>query len=68
MKIEVSKKELEAIMDCVMITEGTLNGNSFAVISLREAVRRLGKLDFNALWTKLRNEVRIYEGNTTFIK
>lgn len=55
MKIEVTKKELRAITDCVVIADGTLTGKPlFAPI---EAVRRLGKVDLNGLWIKLKSEL-----------
>lgn len=57
MKIELSKKELRAIMDCITITEGTLMGkNLLGIMSPAEVVRRLGKIDLNELWVKLNQE------------
>jgi len=56
MKIEVTKKELKAIMDCVTITDRTLTGQPLlSFMCPSELVRRLGKIDLNALWYKLRN-------------
>lgn len=56
MKIEVTKKELRAITDCVNVTERTLRGETLlSFMGPVEIGRRFGKIDFPALFGKLRN-------------
>ncbi|GAJ14391.1 unnamed protein product [marine sediment metagenome] len=54
-KVELTKKELRAIADCVVIAEGTLTGKP--LFAPMEAVRRLGKINLNELWIKLNHEL-----------
>ena len=58
MKVELTKKEFAAIMDCVTITDGTLSGkNLLGIMSPGEVVRRLGEIDLSKLWFKLNHEL-----------
>ena len=53
MKVELTKKELRAIMDCINITERSLRGETLlSFMSPTEVVRRLGKIDLPVLWDK----------------
>lgn len=56
MKVELTKKELDVVMSCINITDRAIRGESLlSFMSPSEIVRRLGKIDLNAFWYKLRN-------------
>ena len=51
MKLELTKKEIQVLMDCVSIAEESINNN--VVMATNEEMKRLEKIGANHLWHKL---------------